>query len=72
LGVPLRRRALVLLAAFGGLRFGELAGLTRERLDLLHGTVDVVEDLDELDGGQLAPSRVKSDAGRGAASLRCN
>jgi integrase len=59
-----RWRALVLLATFGGLRFGELAGLTRDRLDLLHGTVSVVEDLDELDGGQLAAGRVKSDASR--------
>jgi integrase len=36
-----RWRALVLLAAFGGLRWGELAGLRRHRLDLDAGTVRV-------------------------------
>lgn len=34
-------RAFVLLAAFGGLRRGELLALTRNDLDLLHRTVDV-------------------------------
>jgi len=32
--VPPRYRALVLVAAFGGLRWGELAGLRRKRVDL--------------------------------------
>ncbi len=32
--IPRRWRALVLLATFAQLRFGELAGLTRDRLDL--------------------------------------
>jgi integrase len=36
---------LVLTAAFCGLRFGELAALTRERRDLLHGTVTVAVSL---------------------------
>ncbi len=36
-----RFRALVLMAAFGGLRRGELFGLTRTDIDLLHGTVDI-------------------------------
>lgn len=34
-------RALVLLAAFGGLRRGELLALTRRDVDLLHRTVTV-------------------------------
>lgn len=34
-----RWRALVLLAAFSGLRFGELAALTGDRLDLNQGRV---------------------------------
>jgi integrase len=39
----LSARALVLVGAYGGLRIGELAGLRRNRVDLLHGTVQVVE-----------------------------
>jgi integrase len=31
---PPRYRALVLVAAFGGLRWGELVGLRRQRVDL--------------------------------------
>ncbi len=67
--VPARYRALVLLATFCGLRFGELAGLHRARLDLLHKTVEVVEDLDELDGGRLQPGRPKSEASRRVVSI---
>ena len=59
-----RWRALVLLATFCGLRFGELAGLRKDKLDLLHTTVTVVEDLDELDGGVLQRGEVKSAASR--------
>ena len=59
-----RWRALVLLATFCGLRFGELAGLRKDKLDLLNATVTVVEDLDELDGGVLQRGEVKSAASR--------
>ena len=45
-----RFRARVLLAAYGGLRFGELAGLRRSRVDLLRGRVIVAERLIEVDG----------------------
>ena len=45
-----RYRTLVLLAAFGGLRWGELAGLRRRRVDLLHRTVTVAETLTEVNG----------------------
>jgi len=67
--VPGCSRALILLATFCGLRFGELAGLRRNRLDLLHGTVTVVEDLDELDGGKLQRGEVKSQASRRVVSV---
>jgi integrase len=43
--MPARHRALVLVAAFGGLRWGELAGLRRKRVDLERGTVTVAEHL---------------------------
>lgn len=59
-----RWRTLVLTATFCGLRFGELAGLTVERVDLLHRTITVAVDLDELDGGHLQVGRVKSEASR--------
>jgi len=59
-----RWRTLVLTATFCGLRFGELAGLTVERVDLLHRAITVAVDLDELDGGHLQVGRVKSEASR--------
>lgn len=67
--VPPRFRALVLLATFCPLRFGELAGLTRDRLDLLHRTVTVTLDLDEFNDGRLQPGNVKSDAGRRSLAI---
>lgn len=45
--------ALVLLAGYVGLRWGELAGLRRERLRLLERKIDIVETLIEIDGGRL-------------------
>jgi integrase len=48
--IDIRFRALVLLAAYGGLRFGELAGLRRNRIDILGGRVVVAETLVENNG----------------------
>jgi integrase len=45
-----RYRALVLVGAYGGLRIGELAGLRRSRVDLLRGTVEVVEIVVDVQG----------------------
>lgn len=45
-----RWRALVLLAAFGGLRWGELTGLRRNRLDLEAGVARVEVSVVDLDG----------------------
>jgi integrase len=45
-----RYRALVLVGAYGGLRIGELAGLRRNRVDLLRGTVQVAEIVVEVRG----------------------
>jgi integrase len=63
-----RWRALVLLATFCGLRFGELAALTRDHLDLDNATVTVVEDLDEL-SGRLQRGEVKSPASRRSVAI---
>jgi integrase len=45
-----RWQALVLLAAYSGLRWGELAGLRRRYLDPLHKTVRVVEQCTQVNG----------------------
>ena len=65
-----RRRATgaVLVAAFGGLRWGELAGLRRKRVDLERGTVTVAKQLLEVNGAfSLGPP--KSAAGRRTVTL---
>src|SRR5215218_3722320 len=61
--LPPRYRALVLVAAFGGLRWGELAGLRRKRVDLERGTVTVAEQLVEVNGA-FSVGPPKSAAGR--------
>lgn len=58
-----RYRALVLVAAYGGLRIGELAGLRVSRVDVLRGRVTVAETLVEVKG-QLVTSDPKTAAGR--------
>ena len=62
--VPVRYRALVLLSTFADLRWGELAGLRRENVDLSACEVRVVETLADLDKGGLVPETPKSRAGR--------
>ena len=55
-----RYRAMVLVAAYGGLRFGELAGLRRHRVDLLRGRVEVAETLVDLQSKlTLGPPKTK-------------
>lgn len=56
-------RAFVLLAAFGGLRRGELLALTRRDVDLLHRTVDVRLQRQEAKGGGHLVGPPKTDAG---------
>jgi integrase len=62
--IDLRYKALVLVAVFGSMRWGELAALRRCDIDLETGTVRVVRQVTELSGGQLAPGPPKSDAGK--------
>jgi len=61
--IPPRYRALVLLATFASLRWGELAALRRQHLDLDAGVVRVTAALVELDGGKLLEDTPKSRAG---------
>lgn len=58
-----RYRALILVAGYAGLRVGELAGLKRSRVDLLHRTIDVVEVCVEA-SGRLNVGPPKTRAGR--------
>ncbi len=66
--VPPRYRALVLVAAFGGLRWGELVGLRRKRVDLGRGTVTVAEQALEVNGA-FSVGPPKSAAGRRTVTL---
>ena len=58
-----RYAALVLLAAFTGLRWGELVALRRSDLDLERGTVTVSRKFAELQGGRRVAGPPKSTAG---------
>jgi integrase len=62
--VPERYRALVLLAAFGSLRWGELAALRRCDVEAGPGTVRVERSLTELGGGGYLFGPPKSAAGK--------
>jgi integrase len=64
-----RYRALVLAAAFSGLRRGELFGLHREHVDLDHGTVSVEEQRQQLSSGEHIVGPPKSDAGMRTVAL---
>jgi integrase len=59
--VPEQYRALVYAAALAGLRWGELAGLRRHRVDLLHRIINVAEQLTEVNG-RLDFGAPKTDA----------
>lgn len=67
--IPARYRALVLLATFTTLRWGELAGLRRSHLDLEAGVVRVAGALVELDGGKLLDDTPKSRASRRVVAI---
>ena len=64
-----RYRALVLVAAFSGLRRGELFGLRREHVDLERGTVTVALQRQQLAHGELVVGPPKSDAGHRTVAL---
>jgi integrase len=63
-----RYRALVLVAAYSGLRAGELIGLRRKHVDLLRRTITVVEQVQYI-GGRMVESVPKSSAGRRQVAL---
>ncbi len=63
-----RYRALVLVAAYTGLRASELVGLRRHHIDLLRRTLTVVEQVQYLDG-EFLTSQPKTKAGRRSVAL---
>lgn len=62
--LPVRYRAMALLATFASMRWGELVGLRRENIDLDDCQIRIVETTAELDRGGLLPETPKSRAGR--------
>ncbi len=59
--VPARYRALILLAGYGGLRWAELVGLRRHRVDLATARVQVVEQAAEVAGKFIvSPPKTKA------------
>jgi integrase len=67
--MPARYRALVLLATFAQLRLGELAGLTRDRLDLDNCQVRITGALVQPDKGNLRMEAPKSRASKRTLSF---
>jgi integrase len=67
-GFPDRYYTLIYFAAFTGMRFGEIAGLTIKRLDLMRSHVYVEDTLTDIDG-TLTWGTPKSKKGRRNFSL---
>ncbi|PLS76670.1 MAG: site-specific integrase [Actinobacteria bacterium] len=67
--VDSRYRAMVLLAAFCGLRKGELLGLRRMDIDLLHRTIEVRVQRQESKTGEQLIGPPKTAAGRRTLAL---
>ncbi|MEV4159134.1 tyrosine-type recombinase/integrase [Nonomuraea dietziae] len=64
-----RFRAMILLATFASLRWGEVTALRRRDIDVKARTVRVREQLLELDGVGMQLGPVKSKAGRRTVSI---
>jgi integrase len=67
--VPDRWRALVLMATFCSMRWGELSGLVRADIDLDDGLVHIRRSVSELDDGTRVTGPPKSAAGRRVVAL---
>ncbi len=67
--MPERFRCVVLLATFASLRFGEVAALTRQDVDLEQGTVRVRAAYSEVKGQGLVLGPPKSRAGMRVVSI---
>lgn len=63
-----RYQAMLLVAAYCGLRAGELIALHRQHVDMLHRRITVVEQVQGI-GGTFKVSAPKSAAGRRAVPV---
>jgi len=66
--IDARYRALVFVAAYSGLRAGELIALRRKHVDLLHRTITVTEQVQYIAGAHVV-SAPKTAAGRRSVAL---
>ena len=64
-----RYRAMVLVAGWAGLRFGEAAALRRDRLRLLERRIDVVEGISTDAAGRFVVGPLKTDASRRSVTI---
>ena len=64
----LRFRALVLVAAYAGLRWGNSSACPSSGIDLLHSRITVAEQVTEIDG-HFAQGPPKTEAGRRTVTL---
>lgn len=64
-----RFRPIVMLAGFASLRTGESLGLRRRDVNLLHATVDVFAQSQEISGKQVFVDHTKSDASRRTVAI---
>ncbi len=64
-----RLSAIVMLAGFASLRTGESLGLRRRDVNLLHATVDVFGQSQEISGKQVFVDHTKTDAGRRTVAI---
>ncbi len=64
-----RYRAMIWLAGGCGLRFGELAALRRDRIDLLHREVRVAETVTEMAGGERFVGPPKTESSRRTVAI---
>ena len=62
-------RAFVLVAAYCGLRAGELRGLRRRDVDLLHRTITVTQQLVDVPGGGVELGPLKTRKSRRSAAV---
>ena len=64
-----RYRVMVLLVTFCGLHLGELLALRRDRVDLMHGRINVLEQRSDLPDGTRVFGPPKTAAGVGSISI---
>lgn len=62
--VPARWRCVILLGAFASMRLGEIAGLRRRDVDLVHGRVRVERQIQRLDDGTYVTLEPKQESRR--------